>query len=459
MSFPKNFVWGAGGVSYQMEGAASEDGRGLSVWDVFCRTPGKIWSGHSGAVACDHYHRYRDDVAAMKAIGLHAYRLSVSWPRVIPEGVGRVNPKGLGFYERLVDALLAAGITPYVTLFHWDYPYELYRRGGWLHSESPQWFADYVRVVVEKLADRVAHWITINEPQCFLGHGHHDGKHAPGDTLPFAEVLKAGHHVLLAHGKGVQVIRGHSKTKSQVGFAPVGMVRMPLTNAPEDVAAARQAMFSITQKSCWNNTWWMDPIFLGRYPDDGVEFFGNDVPHVHDGDMETICQPLDFFGVNIYGGARTRAGKDGQPEEVPRAVGHAQTALRWAVEPDSLSWGPKFYWERYKLPIVITENGMSNVDWVSLDGKVHDPQRIDFLGRYLLELRKACDEGVDVRGYFLWAFMDNFEWADGYKERFGILYVDYPTQRRVLKDSASWYKDVIVTNGACLGKAHAPDTT
>lgn len=452
MGFAKDFVWGAAAASYQIEGAAYEDGKGLSVWDMFCKKPGAIWSGHSGDVACDHYHRYKEDVALMKEIGLHAYRLSVSWPRVIPEGTGGANSKGLGFYDRLIDELLAANITPYVTLFHWDYPNELYCRGGWLNPDSSDWFTDYAKVVVDKLSDRVKHWITLNEPQCFIGLGHQNGILAPGDKLPFAQVLRAGHNALLAHGKAVQAIRAHSKADSRVSYAPVGMVRIPGTNRPEDIQAARQEMFSVTAKDCWNNTWWMDPVFLGRYPEDGLKFFGEDVPEIRDGDMETICQPLDFFGINIYSGQKVCAGKEGQPEEVSLPVGHAQTAFRWPVTPDSLYWGPKFFWERYTLPIIITENGMSNVDWISLDGKVYDPQRIDFLTRYLLELQRACEDGVDIRGYFLWSIMDNFEWTEGYKERFGIIYVDYPTQRRTLKDSACWYKDVVASNGAILPK-------
>ncbi len=453
MAFPKDFVWGAAAASYQVEGAACEDGKGLSVWDIFCRKPQAIRSGHTGAIACDHYHRYKEDVAAMKEIGLHAYRLSISWPRVIPEGTGTTNPKGLEFYDRLIDELLSACITPYVTLFHWDYPYELYRREGWLNAGSSDWFAEYAKVVVDRLSDRVKHWITLNEPQCFIGLGHQNGQHAPGDKLAFAQVLRAGHNSLLAHGKAVQAIRAYSRADCRVGYAPVGEVRMPETNSAEDIQAARQAMFSIKAKDCWNNTWWMDPIFLGRYPEDGLKLFENDVPEIRDGDMETICQPLDFFGVNIYYGQKVRAGEKGLPEKLPCPAGHAQTAGHWPVMPESLYWGPKFFWERYKLPIIITENGMSNVDWISLDGKVHDPQRIDFLSRYLLELQKACEDDVDVRGYFLWSVMDNFEWAEGYKQRFGIIYIDYPSQKRILKDSAYWYKGVITSNGANIQNA------
>jgi len=452
MSFPKGFIWGAAASSYQIEGAAHEDGKGPSTWDMFCQKEGTIWNGQSGDVACDHYHRYEEDVGLMKQIGLHAYRLSISWPRVIPQGTGAVNPKGLEFYDKLIDELLAADISPYVTLFHWDYPYELYRRGGWLNRDSSDWFAEYVRVVVEKLSDRVKYWITLNEPQCFIGLGHQLGMHAPGDKLEFAEVLMAAHNSLLAHGKAVQTIRAYSKVECQTGLVSVGIVNMPATDSPEDVGAARQTMFSVPYTNCWNNAWWTDPVFFGRYPEDGLKLFASDVPQIQDRDMKTICQPCDFLGVNIYFGQTIRAGKDARPEAVLPPEGYAMTAFRWPVSPEALYWGPRFFWERYKLPIIITENGMSNVDWVSLDGKVHDPQRIDFLNRYLLELQKACKHGVKVGGYFHWSTLDNFEWTEGYKERFGLVYTDYPTQKRIPKDSAYWYEEVIASNGATLGR-------
>lgn len=456
MSFPKDFVWGAAAASYQIEGAAHKDGKGLSIWDTFCQTPGKVYKSHTGEIACDHYHRYKEDIALMKEIGLKAYRLSLSWPRVIPAGTGAVNEQGLQFYDRLIDELLAAGIVPYITLFHWDYPYELYCRGGWLNPDSSEWFAEYTAVVVERLSDRVRHWMTFNEPQVFIGLGHQEGIHAPGDKLRFADVLRAGHNMLLSHGKAVQVIRAASKLDSQVGYVPVGVVKTPVTDSLEDIEAARQSTFSIEDKRsqqgkhCWNNTWWVDPVVLGHYPEDGLKFFKEDLPKIQPGDMETICQPLDFLGMNIYTGWKVRAGGDGLPEEVDFQIGQAQTAFHWNVHPKVLYWGPKFYAERYKLPLMITENGMSNSDWIALDGKVHDPQRIDFLNRYLLQLQKACADGVDVRGYFQWSIMDNFEWAEGYKERFGLIYVDYPTQTRVMKDSAYWYRNVIASNGASL---------
>lgn len=450
MAFPTDFTWGAAAASYQIEGAAYEDGKGLSVWDMLCRQPGRVWSGHTGEVACDHYHRYEEDITLMRDLGLKAYRLSISWPRVLPEGRGAANEKGLAFYDRLIDGLLAAGITPFVTLFHWDFPYELFLRGGWLNPDSSDWFAEYTRVVVERLSDRVRHWMTLNEPEVFIGLGHQIGVHAPGLKLGWAEVLRAGHNALLAHGKSVQAIRAAAKTPPLVGYAPVGSVAYPASDSPADIAAARQAMFSVPDRNLFCNVWFADPIFFKRYPEDGLKLFGADAPPVGAGDMDIIGQPLDFYGVNIYQGMAVKAGEDGRPVLIPHAVGHPQTANRWFVTPECLRWGPRFLYERYQLPVYITENGLSNVDWVSLDGQVHDPQRIDYTARHLRALHQAMQDGVDVRGYFHWSIMDNFEWAEGYKERFGMVFVDFITQQRVPKDSAIWYKNVIASNGANL---------
>jgi beta-glucosidase len=456
LHFPDGFTWGAAAASYQIEGAATEDGKGLSVWDMFCRQPGRVWEGHTGDIACDHYHRWKEDIAVMKAIGLQAYRLSVSWPRVIPAGTGAVNARGLEFYDRLVDGLLEAGIEPWVTLFHWDFPYELYLRGGWLNRESVDWFTEYAEVIVHKLSDRVSRWMTLNEPQCFLGLGLRDGIHAPGDKLGIKEVLTAAHHTLMAHGSAVQVIRAHAQKPPSIGWAPVGCAFVPATDSPADIAAARTATWSIREKNFWNNTWWADPVFLGHYPEDGLRVYGHDAPTVRPGDMELIRQPMDFYGVNIYSATKVRAGADGAPETVPLRPGHPHTLFLWKVMPDALYWAPRFLHERYHAPIVITENGLSNQDWVSLDGKVHDPQRIDFMERYLSELRRAHRDGVPVQGYFTWSIMDNFEWAEGFKQRFGIVYVDYETGKRTLKDSASWYREVIRTNGANVNPQGAP---
>jgi beta-glucosidase len=454
--FPTGFFWGAATASYQIEGAAAEDGKGASVWDMMCRKKGAIHNNQTGEIACDHYHRYAEDIAIMKQIGLKAYRLSVSWPRVLPDGTGSVNSAGLAFYDRLIDGLLEAGITPFVTLFHWDFPLALYHRGGWLNRDSADWFADYAAVVVARLSDRVRHWMTLNEPQCFIGLGLVDGIHAPGDKLAWAEVLQAGHHALLAHGKAVQTLRALAKTPPVVGFAPATPVYVPVSDQPSDVDAARSAMFGMDTPTYWTNAWFSDPIFRKQYPEDAWKVFGRDVPRIADGDFDVIAQPLDFYGCNIYNGALRQAGADGKAQPVAEPPGHARTAYDWYVTPEALYWGPRFLYERYGLPIIVTENGMSNVDWVSLDGQVHDPQRIDYTARYLLAFSKAYQDGVDVRGYFHWSLMDNFEWAQGFKERFGLVHVDFVTQQRTPKDSAHWYAEVIRTNGASLSKGQTP---
>jgi beta-glucosidase len=459
MTFPSNFVWGAATASYQLEGAVNTDGRGMSVWDMLCRKQGAIFGGHTGDVACDHYHRFRDDVALMQQIGLKAYRLSISWPRVLPNGVGAVNEKGLAFYDQLIDALLAANITPFVTLFHWDFPYELYLRGGWLNPDSPDWFSDYTRVIVDRLGDRVRHWFTQNEPQCFVGLGHYDGTQAPGVKLGWDDVLRITHNSLLAHGKSVQMIRARAKATPQVGGAPVGITFIPWTDSAEDIEAARQHMFSVSTPNTWNNSWYTDPMIFGRYPEDGLRTYERYLPPIGANDMATIAQPLDFYGCNIYHGDYVRAGADGKPEVVDTYAGHPITLTRWWVRPEALYWGPRFLHERYQLPVYITENGLSSIDWVSVDGKVHDPQRIDFATRYLVSLRASISDGVPVRGYFHWSIMDNFEWAEGYSQRFGLIHVDYRTQQRTLKDSAYWYHDLIKSNGAILpaGRKAEPD--
>jgi beta-glucosidase len=449
-AFPAGFTWGAASSSYQIEGAATADGKGPSIWDSFCRHPGAVHQGDTGDVACDHYHRMPEDAALMAAMGLQAYRFSVSWPRVMPEGTGKINEAGLGFYDRLVDALLARGIEPWVTLFHWDYPLALYHRGGWLNRETAAWFAEYAQVVVDRLSDRVRHWMTINEPQIFIGLGHLAGINAPGLKLQTAEWLLGAHHSLLSHGRAAQVIRARAKTPPRVGWAPIGWTVVPATDSAADIDAARRAAMGVRKKDCWNNTWFADPVCLGRYPEDGLALFGADAPSVQPGDMEVIRQPLDFYGLNIYSAEIVRAGKDGAIETVPRSPGYATNALRWPLEERALYWGPRFVHERYKTPIYITENGMTNLDWVSVDGKVHDPQRIDYTTRYLRALRRAINDGVDCRGYFHWSVMDNFEWAEGYKDRFGLIHVDYATLKRTPKESAAWYRTVIESNGRVL---------
>jgi beta-glucosidase len=446
-SFPDRFVWGAATAAYQIEGGAKAAGRGPSIWDMLCEKAGAIQGGHGGEVASDHYHRWAEDVALFKQLGLTGYRFSISWPRVLPSGVGRPNPAGLAFYDRLVDALLEAGITPYATLFHWDLPLELYHRGGWLNRDVAAWFAEYTALCVRTLGDRVDHWMTLNEPQVFVGHGHYDGRHAPGLKFSLSEMLRCGHHALLAHGRSVQAIRAESPRPARVGFAPMGFPKLPASAAAEDIAAARELMYSVVEPNHWNLTWWADPVLLGSYPEDGLRLFGKDAPVVAATDLDVISTPTDFLGLNIYQGVRVRAGASGKPEVLENPAGFPLTAFNWPITPEALYWGPKFAHERYGKPIFITENGLSCRDSPSLDGRVHDPQRIDFLTRHLRELHRGIAEGVPVEGYFHWSALDNFEWADGYKERFGLIYVDYPTGQRIPKDSFHWYAKIIASRG------------
>jgi len=439
MSFPKDFKWGAATASFQIEGGA--DKRGETIWDLFCRTPGKVYGGHDGKTACDHYHRFREDVAIMKELGIKAYRFSISWARLINTETGGLRPDGVRFYNELVDELLKNGIEPYITLFHWDLPIELHRKGGWLSPEIPKAFALYTKKVMELLSDRVSHWFTLNEELCFIAVGYGEGKHAPGFTLSEEEVMLCAHNAHKAHGMAVQTIRQYAKKKPEIGIAIVGDIKIPASRSPIDVSVARKSMFAPCSPNYWGNAIWTEPIFAGKYNDQIMDVFKRAGVKITDEDMKLISTPIDCIGMNIYQGSYI--GKRGF---TPQKVGYEQTAIGWPITPEAMYWGPKFLYERYKKPIYITENGMANTDLMFSDGKVHDPQRIEFLTRYLNELRRACEAGVDIRGYFHWSLLDNFEWAEGYQKRFGLVYVDYETQKRTLKDSAYWYSSVIENN-------------
>lgn len=453
MGFRKDFKWGAATAAYQIEGAFQEDGKGLNIWDVFCRDKGRIYDGHTGEIACDHYHRFREDVALMKELGIKAYRFSLSWSRILPTGTGQLNPAGVQFYNELIHELLDAGIEPFITLYHWDLPYDLYRRGGWLNPESVSWFGEYAKTAAELFSDRVSNFFTFNEPQCFIGHGYLRGIHAPGVCGMIRDSFDMAHNVLKAHGTAVKMLREYAKGDIKIGFAPTGSMCYPDSGKAEDIEAARMHLFGLdddVKDWAWNVSWWSDPVILGRYPEEGLKKYGEYLPEITKEDMELISQPLDFYGQNIYNGSRVRMGSDGKPEVVKRYEGFPKTSLDWPVTPECLYWGPRFLYERYKTPIYITENGMGCHDVISLDGKVHDPNRIDFLSRYLSELKKCTEDGTDIRGYFLWSLMDNFEWHSGYAERFGIIYVDYKSQRRMIKDSGYWYRQTIQENGENL---------
>lgn len=447
------FVFGAATSSYQIEGAFQEGGKGLNIWDVYVREKGKIYNGHTGDIACDHYHRFREDVALMKEIRLQAYRFSINWARILPDGIGAVNQEGIRFYKELIEELKKNEIEPYITLYHWELPYELYKKGGFMNPEFVEWFGYYAKVVAENFSDQVKYFFTFNEPQCFIGLGFLNGEHAPGLKVPVKDTFLMAHHVLMAHGRAVQMLRQYAKQNIEIGYAPTGTMSYPATEKEEDIEAARQHLFGINEDSnnwTWNVAWWSDPILKGQYPEEGMERYREYLPNIKESDLKLISEPIDFYGQNIYNGKCIRMGNDGKPEEVKRYEGFPKTAMGWPITPECLYWGPKFLYERYQKPIYITENGLSCHDVISLDGKVHDPNRIDFLARYLGQVKKAKEDGVDIRGYFQWSLMDNFEWACGYNERFGLIYVDYNTQKRILKDSAYWYQTTIKTNGENL---------
>lgn len=446
VQFPNDFTWGVATAAIQIEGAADVDGRKPSVWDVFAEQAGAVRTGDTPAQACDHYRRYPEDIALMKDLGVSAYRFSIAWPRILPNGTGEVNEAGLAFYDRLVDGLLEANITPWATLFHWDLPAALHERGGWLDRGIAEWFAEYTRVVCDRLSDRVRHWMPINEPQVVIGLGHVAGNHAPGLQLPRADCLQALHNMLLAHGRCVEVLREHARTTPTIGMVSVGSIAFPDSRHPADVDAARRATMRVADDSMFSNTWYLDPIVHGHYPEDGIRRFAADMPEIRPGDMETIAARTDFIGLNIYQGRPVKAGDNGEIVPLPLGPGHPKTAFDWPITPDVLEWGPRFHHERYQLPIYITENGMANLDWPQDDDRVRDPQRIDFLDRHLRALHRAIEGGTDVRGYFQWSLIDNFEWAEGYSRRFGLVHVDFETMERRPKDSFAWYRELIRAN-------------
>ncbi|MHC1786882.1 MAG: GH1 family beta-glucosidase [Christensenellales bacterium] len=453
MGFRRDFIWGAATAAYQIEGAAREDGKGLSVWDRFSHTPGKVYEGHTGDIACDHYHRLTEDLDLMAELGLRSYRFSVSWPRLLPEGGGAVNEGGIAFYDRLIDGLLKRGIRPFMTLFHWDYPLALFERGGWENPDSPSWFEAFSELCGRRFGDRVKDFIPLNEPQCFIGLGHVSGVHAPGLKVPLSAAIPMSHHVLLANGRACRTLR-EGVRGARLGYAPCCNPAIPLSGSAEDIQAAREAYFCIPEEEerwYWNVSWWSDPVMLGTYPKEGLARFERHLPRGWEEDLALIRQPLDYYGQNIYQGTLVRSSQNDQGwEPVENAPGVPRTANDWAVTPDCLYWGPRFLYERYKTPILITENGMSGTDAVSLDGQVHDPARENYLHRYLLALRRAAEDGVEVAGYFHWSLLDNFEWSRGYAERFGLVHVDFSTGERIMKDSAFWYRQVMGDNGQSL---------
>lgn len=456
--FRDDFVWGVAASAYQIEGKEPGDGAGRMIWDAFIEE-GRIADGKNAEITCDHMHRYPEDFKLMRLLGIKAYRFSVNWSRIMPEGTGKVNEKAITLYRNMILSMKENGVTPYLTMYHWEFPQALQDRGGWLNEESIQWFGEYAKVVAENFSDICEYFITLNEPECFVGLGHLSGVHAPGKKMEYKETFQIAHNALRAHGQAVINLRKYAKQPIKVGYAPTCSMAYPESNKPEDIEAARKVLFSFynpISNWTWNVAWFNDPVFLGKYPEVGLEQFKEYLPKITEEDMKLISQPLDFMGQNIYNGYIIRAGEDGEPEFVPLPEGLPKTAAGWPVNPECLYWGIKFIYERYKLPIYITENGMSCHDIVSRDGQVHDPNRITFLDRYLSALQCASDEGVDIRGYFLWTFLDNFEWEKGFSERFGIVHVDFATQKRTAKDSAFWYQKVIESNGKTLSINNPP---
>jgi beta-glucosidase len=444
-AFPLDFVWGVAASAYQIEGAISEDGRGPSIWDRFCATPGRIDGGETADVACDHYHRMPADVALLADLGVSAYRFSIGWPRVVPEGTGAVNPRGLDFYERLVDALLARGIAPVPTLFHWDLPAALQDRGGWLRRDTAYAFADFAEAVARRLGDRVGWWITHNEPWCAAYLGHATGEHAPGLRDPRA-AADAGHHLLLSHGLAVARLRALGRPDARIGitldFSPV----YPADDMPETHRTAARA-------DAFRNRWFLDPIAGRGYPERLFADLGVRLPPVLEGDMEIIAAPLDFLGVNYYAPWHVQADSivhaDGkEPDDTGRDPKPARTAMGWEISPPALADLLFRLHRDYAFPaLVVTENGAAFDDtWDGAD-HVRDPERKAYLAAHVAEVARVLERGVPVEGYFVWSLLDNFEWARGYSKRFGIVYVDYATQRRILKDSGRWYAALLAARG------------
>lgn len=431
-AFPEKFIWGAATASYQIEGAWNEDGKGESIWDRFSHTQGKIVNDENGDVACDHYHRYPEDIAMMSKLGLRAYRFSVSWPRIMPYGRGALNQAGLDFYERIIDALLEAKIRPFVTLYHWDLPQALQEKGGWGNPDTWRYFSDYAALMAKRFGDRVEYWMTLNEPQVIAFAGHERGELAPG-LHDRRLAIQVSHHLLLAHGAASQAIRAVSGP-SKVGislnlypFEPAGDSRL-------DAEAAELGWM----KTC---AWFLDPLLRSRYPPEAVEYYGDNSPSIQPGEQELIAQPLDFLGVNFYN--RQVTGANG-PVKVR---GAEYTEMGWEVHPPALRKLLQDLNREYRLPpLFITENGAAFEDTVTADGHVRDPRRLSYIREHIIQARLAIADGVDLRGYFIWSLMDNFEWAHGFSKRFGLVYVDYPSQRRILKESGEWYARVIGAN-------------
>jgi beta-glucosidase len=452
--FPDGFYWGTATASYQIEGAWNEDGKGPSIWDTYAHTPGKIKNGDTGDVANDHYHRYKEDVALMKAIGANAYRFSVAWPRIFPQGTGAPNPEGLDFYNRLVDELKGAGIEPFPTLYHWDLPQALQDKGGWQSLDTARAFADYAGYMAEKLSDRVRHFFTLNEFLSFVDIGHRGLdidvggtkvrlELAPGLKLSPRELNQVRHHAVLGHGLAVQAIRAKGKPGTKCGPAENINIAVPLIESPEHIKAAQTA----TRES---NAAFLTVMLEGKYTESYLKQAGNNGPRFTDEDLKIIGSPLDFVGINVYRPMLYVLASDEAPgwREIPVAKSHPKMLSRWhTIGPEALYWAPKFVHSLWGAKeIYITENGCAADDGLADDGKVYDTDRIMFLRSCLTELQRATADSVPVKGFFQWSTMDNFEWSAGYGNRFGLVHVDFKTQKRTPKLSAEWYRETALQN-------------
>jgi beta-glucosidase len=451
--FPEGFLWGTATASYQVEGAVNEDGRGPSIWDTFSHTPGKVYRGDTGDIACDQYHRLEEDLDLMVDLGILAYRFSVAWPRIQPEGSGPANQKGLDYYRRLVDGLRSRSIEPMLTLYHWDLPQALEDRGGWTSGETSGRFAEYAGIVYEALADSVRFWITLNEPWVSAWMGYGMGRHAPG-IEDVSKALAATHHLLLGHGLALENLRSLGRENNQLGITLNLSDVRPATEDAADIEAARRVDGNA-------NRLYLDPLFRGSYPEDMLEHYRSesDFAFLREGDLQKISQPLDFLGVNYYfrntvvdGRRRSELATAMRFAELNAATvlpeGVETTAMGWPVEADGLTeLLLRLHREYTRVPIYITENGRAVYDYVDPEGGVDDEERVAFLEAHFRAAHAAIEQGVDLRGYMVWSLLDNFEWAEGYSKRFGIVFVDYGTQRRIPKMSARWYTEVIRRNG------------
>jgi beta-glucosidase len=441
--FPSGFLWGTATSAYQIEGAPEAEGRGLSIWDTFSRVKANTYTGQNGDVAADHFHRYREDIGIMHGLGVKAYEFSISWPRIFPEGTGKPNPQGFAFYDRMLDTLLAAGIEPFCVLYHWDLPQALMAQGGWQSLDTAKAFADYSAFVARRLSDRVSHFITMSEVTQFVVGGYQFGSDAPGLKLNRAQVAQVGHNALVGHGLSVQAVRANAPAATKVGIADNAASTCPVIETPENIAAARIAYREENARS-------LTVILEGRYTDLYLKGLGPDAPKCTDEQMKIISTPLDFIGLNIYDPLWVRAIPDElgyQVIDMPNSYPHMAAA--WlAFGPEGMYWSPKHLHSLWGVKeIYITENGAASLDVPNKQGEVLDVDRVEFLRHYLAQLQRAIAEGTPVKGYFLWSLIDNYEWSDGYKMRFGITYIDYATQKRTVKLSGDFYKDVIARNG------------